>query len=99
MPVFIAALLGGLIEAAGTLVGRVLLSLGLGYVSYTALDTSLQWISDQISSAFAGLGSQSMAVLSACQVGSAVAIVLSAIGARLVLDGMTSGAVKKMVQR
>ena len=44
MPIFIAALLGGLIQAAGTLVGRVLLSLGFGYVSYTALDSSLSWI-------------------------------------------------------
>lgn len=99
MPVFIAALLGGLIEAAGTLVGRVLLSLGIGYVSYTALDTSLAWIKDQIAGAFGGLGGQTMAVLSACQLGGCIAIVLSAIGARLVLDGMTSGAVKKMVQK
>ena len=99
MPVFIAALLGGLIEAAGTLVGRVLLSLGIGYVSYTALDTGFEAIKTQVSSAFGGLAAQSLAVLSAAQVGSAIAIVFSAIAARMVLDGITGGTLKRMVTK
>ena len=42
MPVFIAALIGGLVSAAGSLVGRVLVSLGIGYVVFSGLDVSTQ---------------------------------------------------------
>ena len=99
MPIFIAALLGGLIQAAGTLVGRVLLSLGFGYVSYTALDSSLSWIKSSVASSFGALPGQTVAVLGALGVGSAISIVLSAVAARMLLDGLTGGAIKKLVQK
>ena len=97
MPIFIAALLGGLVQAAGTLVGRVLLSLGIGYVTYTGLDSSLDWIKSQIASAFGGVPSQAMSVMSACGAGTAVSIVLGAIAARMFLDGVVGGTKKAMV--
>ena len=43
MPLIIAALWGALIEIAGTLVGKVLVSLGIGYAVYTGVDTSITW--------------------------------------------------------
>lgn len=97
MPVFIASLIGGLIQAAGTLVGRVLISLGIGYVSFTGVDASLAWLRQMIAAQWSGLPAQTMAVASALQLGSGVSVVLSAIAARLVLEGMTSGVVKRMV--
>jgi len=90
MPVFIAALIGGLIQAAGSLVGSVLISLGIGYVAYQGLDTSLSWLGTQIAGSTSGLGAQAMAVLSALQVGSGLSVLLSALAARLVLNGLTS---------
>lgn len=98
MPIFIAALLGGLIQAAGTLVGRVLLSLGFGYVAYTGMDTSLDWLRTQITQSFSGFGSQSMAVLSALNAGSGIAVLISALGVRLLLDGLSAGgSIRKLV--
>lgn len=97
MPVFIASLIGGLIQAAGTLVGRVLISLGIGYVSFTGVDASLTWLRQTIAAQWSGLPAQTMAVASALQLGSGVSVILSAIAARLVLEGMTSGTVKRMV--
>lgn len=99
MPLFIAALIGGLIQAAGTLVGKVLISLGIGYVTYTGLDTSLDWIKSQIALSVGGLPAQTVSVLGAAQVGSALSVVLSAIAARMLLDGLTGGTIKKMVVR
>lgn len=99
MPLFFAALLGGLIQVTGSIVGRVLISLGIGYISYTALDTSLDWIKTQIASAFSGLPAQALAVLGACNVGSCLALVLSAIAVRLLLDGLQGGTIKKIVQK
>ncbi len=97
MPAFVAALWGAFISILGTVVGKVLVSLGIGYVSYTALDAGFSAIKAQVASSFGGLAAQSLAVLSACQVGSAVAIIFSAIAARMVLDGITGGTLKRMV--
>jgi hypothetical protein len=97
MPIFIAALIGGLIQAAGSLVGSVLISLGIGYVAYQGLDTSLNWLRDQIAGSVSGLAAQSMAVLSALNAGAGISILISALAARLVVDGLTSGTLKKMV--
>lgn len=97
MPVFIAALLGGLVQAAGTLVGRVLISLGIGYVTYNGLDTSLTWVRLQVAASAGGLPAQALAVLGALRAGSGLSVVLSALAARLVLSGLTSGSIKRMV--
>lgn len=98
MPVFIAALIGGLIQATGSLVGRGLISLGFGYVAYTGMDTSLTWLRTQIASSFAPFSGNTLAVLSALQVGSALSVLLSALGVRLLLDGLsTGGAIRKLV--
>lgn len=99
MHFFVAALIGGLIQSAGTFVGRILISLGIGYVTYTALDTSLEWVRQQIVTAVGGLPAQAVAVLSAANVGSCLALIFSAIGARMLLDGLQGGAIKKMVQK
>lgn len=95
----IYALLGGLIDIAGTLVGRILISLGIGYVTYTGLDTSLSWLRTQIVASFSGMDAQTLAVLSSLKVASGLSVLLSALSARLVLNGMTGGAIRKMVQK
>lgn len=97
MPLLVAALIGGLVQAAFSIVGRVLISLGFAYLTMTGIDTSLDWIKGQIASSVGGLPAQALAVLSACRVGSAVAIVLSALAARMVFDGMASGTIRKLV--
>jgi len=97
MPVFIAALIGALIQAAGTLVGRVLLSLGFGYVTFTGLDASLDFVKNMIVSHMGSLPAQAVAVLGAASLGSVLSIVLSALAARMLLDGLTGGAIKKLV--
>lgn len=95
---FIASLIGGFLQVAGSMVGKVLLALGFGYVTYSGLDASFGWIKTQISASFGGLPAQALAVLSAARVGSAVAVVMSAISARMVLTGLVDGA-KKLVSK
>lgn len=97
MPVFLAALIGGFIQAAGTLVGKVLISLGMGYVVYSGLDTGLSWLGSQIQAAASGLGSEVVAIMGALKAGVICNILLSALSARLLLNGLTSGTLKKFV--
>lgn len=96
MPIFIAALIGALAQAAVSIVGRVLLSLGFGLVVMTSVNASLEWIKTMIASAFGGLPAVAVGILSGAQVGTCLAIILSAISARLLFDGMSaSGVIKR----
>lgn len=95
---FIAALIGGFIQAAGTMVGRVMIALGFSYVAYSGLDASFGWMKSQIAASFGGVSAQALAVLSAARVGSAVAVVISAISARMILSGLVDGAKRLVVK-
>jgi hypothetical protein len=92
-----AALVGGLIEVAGTLVGRVLLSLGIGYVTYTGFDSSMSAVKSMISGYLHGLPSLMLQAAGSLKLGSSISIVLSGLAVRMVMSGLVSGAMRKMV--
>jgi hypothetical protein len=97
MPVFIAALLGGLINIAATLAGRVLIALGFSFVVYQGVDTSLQFLKTQAIAGVLALPPEAVAIASTLKVGVCINIVFSAIMARLLLTSMTGGVIKRMV--
>lgn len=99
MPLFLAALLGGLIQACGSLVGRVLVSLGIGYVAYSGVDTSITWARDFVLARIGDLPANAIAVASTMKIGVCISILTSAILARMVLGGLTNGTLKRMVQK
>jgi hypothetical protein len=96
MPAFVAALLGGLLEISGSLVGSILVQLGIGVVMFTGMDTSLSWLKSQAVGYLQGIGSVSgisvVGLLTVMKVGVAVNIVFSALLARLSLAGFVNGA-------
>lgn len=97
MPLFLGALIGALIQAAGTLVGKVLISLGIGYATFTGVDASITWARDYALSSVAGVGGTTLQVLSTLKIGTCISILSSAFTARLLLNGLTGGTIKKMV--
>lgn len=99
MPAILAMLLGGLINIVGTMAGRVLIALGIGIVTYTGVNASLDALKANVITAWAGLPSEVVDILSAMKLGQAMGIVFSAIVARLVLNGLTSGTFKRFVLR
>jgi hypothetical protein len=99
MPIFVAALIGALIQAAGSLVGRVLISLGIGYVVFSGVDASIGWAKTQVLAHLQGMPATALGVASGMKVGTCVSILTSALLARLTFQGMTSGTMKKMVQK
>lgn len=99
MQFLIAALVGGFIQAAGSLVGRVLVSLGIGYVVYSGIDASIAWMKSSVVTGLSGLSAQTVATMGALQVGRCISIICSALVMRLTLQGMTSGAIKRMVHK
>lgn len=97
MPVFIAALWGALIQIVGTLAGRVLVALGIGVVTYTGINASLEALKTQAIGALSGLPPELLGLLGLLKVGQCISIIMSATAARLLLNGMTGDTVKKWV--
>lgn len=99
MPLFVAAILGGLLNITASLVGRVLVSLGIGVVTYTGFSSSIDWLKSQAVSNLQGLGSDVVGMLSVLQVGTSISIIFSAMMARLLLQGLQGDTVKKWVTK
>jgi hypothetical protein len=99
MPLIVAAIGGMLLSLVGSLVGRVLVALGIGVVSYMGFSAGLDWMKSQAISSLQGLPADAVGMLSIMKVGVCISIVSSALMARLVLSGLTGDTVKKWVHK
>lgn len=91
MPLFLAALLGGLVQIAGSLVGRVLVALGISYVTYSGVDLLVGSLRDMALNMLGSAGPTIVGMLGLFQVGTGLGIVFAAIMARLALAGLQLG--------
>lgn len=89
-----AALIGGILEAMGSLIGRALISAGVGVVSYKLLDTSIAWAESKFFTAAGGLPSATVQVLGVMEVDTSVTMICSAILLRLTFKGLSAGVMK-----
>jgi hypothetical protein len=99
MPLFIASLLGGLINIAGTIAGQVLIGLGISVVTYTGMSTTIDWLKSGAVAALSGLPAEAIGILGLMKVGVCISMVFSAIAVKMSLDGLTSGTVKKWISK
>lgn len=99
MPVFIAAIGGMLINLVGTLVGRVLIALGIAVVTYTGISFTLDALKGQAIASFSALPPQVFAMLGVLKVGQCISIVTSAVAARMVINGLSGDTVKRWIQK
>ncbi len=90
-------LVGAFIAAAPTLVGQVLVSLGIAAVTYTGMNASIDWLKDSAVSALMGLPPEVVGMLSLMKVGSCISMVFSALLIRVALNGMTNGAMRRLL--
>lgn len=88
-------LLGGFLAIAPTLIGKILLALGIGVATYSGIDASLGWLKSSAVAALVGLPPSVVGMLSLMRVGSCISMVFSAILIRLALDGVTNGVLKR----
>ena len=94
-----AALLNGLIAIVGTLIGRAVVALGMGAVSYTGFSATIGWLKSSAVASIVALPPEVVGMLSTMKVGTCISIVFSAILARLVVTGMQGDKVKKWVTK
>ncbi|MEK8084886.1 DUF2523 family protein [Aquabacterium sp. A3] len=101
MPLFIAALIGGLVQAASTMAGRVLVGLGIGVAVFSGVSTL---INTARTTAFSYLDSaatfaQIAQYMGLLQIGTCVNILFSALIIRLTLRGLQGDTIKRWVTR
>lgn len=97
LPVIAAAAIGGLISVTGTIVGRVLVALGVGVVTYTGVQAGIDSLLSNLDSAIAGVPADILGLLGFMRVGQALNIIISAMSARMLLNGLTGDTIKKWV--
>lgn len=97
MPIFIASLLGGLIQSLGSIVGRVLLALGIGYVTYSGISTALNWLWNLVQVNSSSGGQILVAALGLLQFDVCAGIIFGAVAVKLTVAGLSSDVVKRMV--
>ena len=97
MPALVAVIMGALLQIVGSLVGRVLVALGLSVVTYTGMSVTLNWLKSQAVTAALGLPADVIGMLSVMKVGTSISIIFSAMLARLVVTGLSGDTVKKWV--
>jgi hypothetical protein len=95
---FLMSLLGGLLSVCGSMVGRVLLALGIGFVTYKGFDTSISWLLSQVQSNMSAMPAQIASFLAFLWVDKAISMVFAAYSAALVVKVGTAGFSKMVVK-
>lgn len=96
---FILMFGGWLATAAGSLVGRVLLGLGMSYITYSGFDLSVTWLLNQIKSNFSSMGADTVSFLAWLWVDKAIGLVFSAYSAALVIKMAGGTKLTKLVTK
>ena len=97
MPLLMA-LLGGLLSIAGSFAGRVLLALGIGYVTYKGVDVSTDFLVNQIKSNMAGLPVEILDFLAFCWVDKGLGMIFSTWTACIAVSGLAGGLTKMKIK-
>lgn len=92
-------LLGGLLTICGSLVGRVLLALGMGFITYQGFDVGIGWLLTQIKANITSLPPQVSQFLAFIWLDKAIGLVFSAYSAATLIRMAGSTKITKLVTK
>lgn len=95
---FISALLGALASAMGSLVGRVLLALGIGFVTYKGIDLGITAMKTTVVNGVNALPADALGLIGYLWLDKALTVVFSGFVTALSMKA-ASGSVKRMVTK
>lgn len=93
---FLPALLGGLATVTASLVGRAILALGIGFVTYSGITFAIDSMKNNVMNSVSGLSADALGLLGYLWIDKGITIMFSAVAASIAMRGI-SGSVKKMV--
>ena len=91
---FLYTLLGLLLQIVQPLIGRVLLALGIGFVTYKGVGTGTDFLINQIKTNMAGLPSEILDFLAFCWVDKGLGMIFSTWTACIAVSGLANGLTK-----
>jgi integral membrane sensor domain MASE1 len=95
----IYALGGLLLNLAGSMVGRVLLALGLSYVTYTGFDTAISWLLNQVKGNLSALPADVLSFLGWLWVDKAIGMMFSTYAACMTVKLAGGSVLTKLVRK
>lgn len=97
MPAFlIPAIAGALVSIVGSLVGRVLMALGMGVFSYVGINASLDVFKRMFADAMSGVGGDIAGVCGMLKLDMCLSIFIAAALVKLVISGASGGTLKRL---
>lgn len=100
MPWIISVLLAGLLRVVGSMVGRVLLALGLGAVEYMGISALIESALTSATSLLGGIATSELAEWAGFfRIDQHISIILSAIGVKVLLSALGGASVKRWVHK
>lgn len=100
MPWIISILLAGLLRIVGSMVGRVLLALGLGAVEYMGISALIDSAVASASSLLGIVGTSALAEWAGFfRIDQHISIILSAIGVKVLISALGGASVKRWVHK
>lgn len=100
MPWIISVLLGGLLRLVSSFVGRVLLSLGFGFVEYVGISALVDSVKTQAIDLIQVAGASMLAEWAGFfRIDQHISIIISAIGVKMMLSALTGDKVRRLVRK
>lgn len=95
MPYLVSLIWGALALTIRSLVGRVILALGISYVTYQGVDTLISSLRTAAFSVLSGVDPTILGLVGLARIGESISVVVSAVAAKYALQGL-SGSLTKM---
>jgi len=95
----IGAIAGLLLRLVGPLTGRILLALGMSFVTYKGVGAGIDWLFQSIKTNIASLDPRVIQFLAYMWVDKAISMIFSAYAAAAAIRLATSGSITKLVTK
>lgn len=100
LPAFLLPAFGGaLITFAGSVVGRVLIALGMQVVVFAGMTAAFEFFYDLVISNVTGMGATAMQVFGLLRIDQCVAVLVGAAAAKYLLSGVLNGGMSRLLMK
>lgn len=99
MPAIFGVLVGLFLEIMASTVGRVLLALGLGFVTFSGTNVAINFLEQTIKDAMSGMSAQVVGFLAWCWVDKAISLIFSTYTVCMTFKMAGSTVLRKIVQK
>ena len=98
MPLLMA-LLGGILTICGSMVGRVLLALGMSYVTYSGFDVGINWLLTSIKTNMSAMPADILSFMAWIWLYKAIGLIFSAYSSALLIKMAGSTKFTKLITK